>query len=125
MVVESADTADLKFAARKGVRVRLPAIPKSIVVLSGGVRRSRRTILQAWCESPPDGDGVGFEVCVGPAKAEAFCPSGSSVYGKGHGREGSGGSMFASSNIRVMLSIYFQLPPTEKISGNCTLELRL
>jgi hypothetical protein len=46
------------------------------------------------------------------------------VYGKGHGPEGSGGGMFASSNIRVLLSIYFQLPPTEKISGNCTLELR-
>jgi hypothetical protein len=27
MVVESADTADLKFAARKSVRVRPPAIP--------------------------------------------------------------------------------------------------
>jgi hypothetical protein len=36
----------------------------------------------------------------------------------------SGGGMFASSNIRVLLSTYFQLPPTEKISGNCTLELR-
>ena len=30
MVVESADTADLKSAVRKDVRVRLPAIPKNI-----------------------------------------------------------------------------------------------
>ena len=29
-----------------------------------------------------------------------------------------------AANRRVLLSIYIQLPPTEKISGNWTLELR-
>ena len=28
-MVESVDTADLKFAARKSVRVRLPVVPKT------------------------------------------------------------------------------------------------
>lgn len=49
--------------------------------------------------------------------------SGPGVYDKGHGREGPVAVCSPAANIRVLLSIYFQLPPTKTISGNWALDL--